>query len=213
MRPADEVGGDYYDVLQNGSRVKIGIGDVTGHGLESGVLMLMVQSVARALQETNEGDPHQFLDRLNRAIYKNIERTKTDKHLSLAFLDFEDDRVTLSGQHEDVLVVRAGGQVERIDTLDLGLPVGLEKDISKFIDTRDILFESGDVIVLHTDGVTEAEDHDKRLFGFERLCQSARKRQGSSAEEIKIGIIEDLMAHIGIQKIHDDITLVIIRHT
>lgn len=212
MRPADEVGGDYYDVLQNGSRVKIGIGDVTGHGLESGVLMLMVQSVARALQETNEGDPHQFLDRLNRAIYKNIERTNTGKHLSLAFLDFEDERVTLSGQHEDVLVVRADGEVERIDTIDLGLPVGLENDISKFIDTRDILFESGDVIVLHTDGVTEAEDQDKRLFGLERLCQSAKKRYGGSAEQIKTGIIEDLMAHIGVQKIHDDITLVIIRH-
>jgi len=69
------------------------------------------------------------------------------------------------------------------------------------------------VIVLHTDGVTEAEDQDRRLFGFERLCQSARKRQGGSAEEIKTGIVEDLMAHIGIQKIHDDITLVIIRHT
>ncbi|TGT13743.1 HAMP domain-containing protein, partial [Mesorhizobium sp. M8A.F.Ca.ET.213.01.1.1] len=75
MRPADEVGGDYYDVLQNGSRVKVGIGDVTGHGLESGVLMLMVQSVARALQEANEANPHQFLNRLNSAIYKNIERT------------------------------------------------------------------------------------------------------------------------------------------
>ncbi|RVC62893.1 HAMP domain-containing protein, partial [Mesorhizobium sp. M00.F.Ca.ET.038.03.1.1] len=213
MRPADEVGGDYYDVLQNGSRVKIGIGDVTGHGLESGVLMLMVQSVARALQEANEGDPHRFLDRLNRAIYKNIERTNTDKHLSLAFLDFEDGRVTLSGQHEDVLVVRADGDVERIDTLDLGLPVGLENDISHFIDTRDIVFGSGDVIVLHTDGVTEAEDEDRRLFGFERLCQSVQKRHGRSAEDIKTGIIEDLMAHIGIQKIHDDITLVIIRHT
>ena len=213
MRPADEVGGDYYDVLQNGSRVKIGIGDVTGHGLESGVLMLMVQSVARALQETNEGNPHQFLDRLNRAIYKNIERTSTGKHLSLAFLDFEDERVTLSGQHEDVLVMRAGGEVERIDTLDLGLPVGLENDISPFIDTRDIAFGSGDVIVLHTDGVTEAEDECKRLFGFERLCESVQKRHGRTAEDIKTGIIDDLMAHIGIQKIHDDITLVIIRHT
>lgn len=213
MRPADEVGGDYYDVLQNGSRVKIGIGDVTGHGLESGVLMLMVQSVARALQETDEANPHQFLDRLNRAIYKNIERTNTDKHLSLAFLDFEDERVTLSGQHEDVLVVRADGEVERIDTIDLGLPVGLENDISKFIATRDILFGSGDVIVLHTDGVTEAENHERKLFGFERLSQSVQRRHGSSAEDIKTGIIDDLMAHIGIQKIHDDITLVIIRHT
>ncbi|TGR73134.1 hypothetical protein EN836_34445, partial [Mesorhizobium sp. M1C.F.Ca.ET.193.01.1.1] len=101
----------------------------------------------------------------------------------------------------DVLVMRAGGEVERIDTLDLGLPVGLENDISPFIDTRDIAFASGDVIVLHTDGVTEAEDEDKRLFGFERLCESVQKRHGRTAEDIKTGIIDDLMAHIGIQKI------------
>ncbi|TGR91729.1 hypothetical protein EN834_35575, partial [bacterium M00.F.Ca.ET.191.01.1.1] len=65
---------------------------------------------------------------------------------------------------------------------------------------------SGDVIVLHTDGVTEAEDQNKRLFGFERLSQSVQRRHGRSAEEIKTGIVDDLMAHIGIQKIHDDIT-------
>lgn len=212
MRPADEVGGDYYDVLQEGSRVKIGIGDVTGHGLESGVLMLMVQSVARALQETGEDNPRQFLDRLNRAIYKNIERTNTDKHLSLAFLDFENGRVTLSGQHEEVLVVRANGEIERIDTANLGLPIGLERNILPFIATRDIPFNSGDVIVLHTDGVTEAEDQEGKLFGLIRLSNSARHYHRGSAEEIKTGIIEDLMAHIGTQKIHDDITLVIMRH-
>lgn len=212
MRPADEVGGDYYDVLRDGRKLKIGIGDVTGHGLESGVLMLMVQSVARALQETGEGDPLQFLDRLNRAIFKNLERTNSDKHLSLAFLDYEDEKLTLSGQHEEVVVVRAGGGVERIDTIDLGLPIGLEQDISPFVAMRKIPFASGDVVVLHTDGVTEAEGAKGELFGLDRLVESARQRHGSSAEKIKDGIIEDLMAHIGTRKIHDDITLVVMRH-
>jgi sigma-B regulation protein RsbU (phosphoserine phosphatase) len=212
MRPADEVGGDYYDVLRDGRKLKIGIGDVTGHGLESGVLMLMVQSVARALQETGEGDPLVFLDRLNRAIFKNLERTSSDKHLSLAFLDYEDEKLTLSGQHEEVVVVRAGGDVERIDTMDLGLPIGLDRDISPFLATHEISFASGDVVVLHTDGVTEAEGAKGELFGLDRLVESTRRRHGASAEHIKNGIIEDLMAHIGIHKIHDDITLVVMRH-
>lgn len=212
MEPADEVGGDYYDVLQDGDRVKVGIGDVTGHGLESGVLMLMVQSVARALQEKGGDDPKEFLEVLNRAIYKNIERTRTDKHLSLAFLDYEDKRVTLSGQHEEVIVVRGEGEVERFDTIDLGFPIGLESDIGAFIGTRDFSFDSGDVIVLHTDGVTEAEGPDGVLFGFDRLCESAKRHRNGSADDIKNGIIADLMAHIGTQKIHDDITLVVMRH-
>ncbi|MHA6645291.1 SpoIIE family protein phosphatase [Mesorhizobium sp. A623] len=211
MEPADEVGGDYYDVLQSGNRVKIGIGDVTGHGLESGVLMLMVQSVARALQEQGNDDPKEFLEVLNRAIYKNIERTKTDKHLSLAFLDYKDRRVCLSGQHEEVIVVR-GEEVERIDTIDLGFPIGLERDIGPFIDTYDFSFDTGDIIVLHTDGVTEAEAPDGELFGFDRLCDSALRHRNGSADDIKDGIISDLMAHIGTQKIHDDITLVVMRH-
>ncbi|MEY9535144.1 SpoIIE family protein phosphatase [Sinorhizobium fredii] len=212
MRPADEVGGDYYDVLRDGERLKIGIGDVTGHGLESGVLMLMVQSVARALQEAGDMDPAQFLNRVNRALYKNIVRTNANKHLSLAFLDYDGSRLMLSGQHEELIVVRSGGCVERIDTLDLGLPIGLEPDISAFVATQEVAFAQGDMIILHTDGVTEAEGPDGELFGIERLCESARRRHGQSAEEVKAGIIEDLMAHIGTQKIHDDITVVVMRH-
>lgn len=212
MRPADEVGGDYYDVLRDGTRLKIGIGDVTGHGLESGVLMLMVQSVARALQEAGDMDPNQFLNRLNRAIYKNIVRTNTDKHLSLAFLDYDAGRLTLSGQHEELIVVRNAQEVERIDTMDLGLPIGLEPDISRFVATREVAFAQGDMIILHTDGVTEAENAAGELFGIQRLCDSARQFYGRSAEEAKSGILEDLMAHIGKQKIHDDITLVVMRH-
>ncbi|MEK1897709.1 MAG: SpoIIE family protein phosphatase [Rhizobium sp.] len=212
MRPADEVGGDYYDVLQNGRSLKIGIGDVTGHGLESGVLMLMVQSVARALLEAGETDPSKFLAHLNRAIFKNIERTRTDKHLTLSFLDYDGERLTISGQHEDLIVIRQTGEVERIDTGDLGLPVGLESDISRFVDTREISFEKGDLIVLHTDGVTEAENPRGELFGIDRLCQSARRLHGQTAEAVKDGIIEGLMAYIGTQKIHDDITLVVMRH-
>ncbi|WP_372419143.1 SpoIIE family protein phosphatase [Rhizobium mongolense] len=212
MRPADEVGGDYYDILQNGAHLKIGIGDVTGHGLESGVLMLMVQSVARALQEAGETNPSRFLSYLNRTIYKNIERTKIDKHVTLSFLDYDGERLTISGQHEDLIVIRHTGAVERIDTSDLGLPVGLESDISSFIVTREIPFHKGDLIVLHTDGVTEAENPEGELFGIERLCENARRLHGRTAEQVMNGILESLMAYIGTQKIHDDITLVVVRH-
>ncbi|QKK29735.1 SpoIIE family protein phosphatase [Rhizobium indicum] len=212
MRPAEEVGGDYYDVLKNGSRLKIGIGDVTGHGLESGVLMLMVQSVARALQEAGNTDAVKFLTDLNSALFKNIVRTKIDKHLTLAFLDYDGKEMILSGQHEEVVVVRANGEVERIDTMDLGIPIGLEADISAFIKTREISFETGDLILLHTDGVTEAENDAGELFGIERLCREALRLKDQSAEKVVAGIIATLMLFIGSQKIYDDITLLAVRH-
>lgn len=212
MSAADEVGGDYYDVLEADGRFKIGIGDVTGHGLESGVLMLMVQSVARALQEAGTKDPVKFLVDLNSALFKNIVRTRIDKHLTLAFLDYDGKDMLISGQHEEVIVVRANGALERIETMDLGLPIGLESDISPFVSTRRIKLEKDDIIVLHTDGVTEAENAEGELFGIERLCEEAVKLHDQSADRIAAGIIDRLMAYIGSHKIHDDITLLVLRH-
>jgi sigma-B regulation protein RsbU (phosphoserine phosphatase) len=212
MEAATEVGGDYYDVLQSGSRVKIGIGDVTGHGLESGVLMLMVQSAARALLESGPMDSCTFMKVLNNAIYKNVARTETSNNLTLSFVDYSENKITLTGQHEEMIVVRANGSVERIETLDLGFPIGLEADISDFINSRAIPFESEDLVILYTDGVTEAESPKGELFGVERLCESANRHRAGTAQEIKQSIIHDVLSHIDTQKIHDDITLVVIKH-
>src|SRR6478672_10171142 len=93
MEPASEVGGDYYDVLCTNGVVTICIGDVTGHGLESGILMVMTQ----------------------------------------ALLNYADRTISISGQHEETLVVRKGGKIQRIDTINLGFPLGLHEDISDWI--------------------------------------------------------------------------------
>lgn len=212
MEPATEVGGDYYDVLQHDSRVKIGIGDVTGHGLESGVLMLMVQSVARTLLESGEQDPARFLNVLNQVICKNLARAESTNNLTLSFADYSDGTVTLTGQHEEVIVIREDGTVERIDTMDLGFPVGLESEISQFVQSRAVQFTTGDLMIFYTDGVTEAASPDGELFGVERLCEAASRYRFGCATEIKQGIIRDVMDHIDTQRIHDDITLVVLKH-
>ncbi|WP_353621100.1 SpoIIE family protein phosphatase [Labrenzia sp. R4_2] len=211
MEPADEVGGDYYDVLQLGDRVKIGIGDVTGHGLESGVLMLMVQSVAVALQEQGPSDPKQFLVALNNAICRNIKRTKTDKHLTLCFLDIEHDKLTLTGQHEELILLRRSGAVETVDTLDLGFPVGLEDNISEFVRPLPMPFERGDTVVLYTDGVTEAENTKGEMYGLDRLIASTKDHGHKDAARMLEAMIADLRSHIGSAAIFDDITLLVAR--
>jgi sigma-B regulation protein RsbU (phosphoserine phosphatase) len=212
MNPADEVGGDYYDILTQDGRAKFGIGDVTGHGLESGVLMLMVQSVARALYESGELDSKRFLEILNRTIFKNVARMKSGKHLTLAFVDYDHNKMTITGQHEEVIVIRRDGQIERFDTGDLGFPVGLEDDIAPFIASHELPFEKGDVLILHTDGITEAANEQGEMFGAERLCDSALRHSTGTSEDIKNGIIRDLMDHVGTRKFDDDITLVVIKH-
>jgi serine phosphatase RsbU (regulator of sigma subunit) len=75
-----DVGGDYYDVLQQEGTVAVSIGDVTGHGLESGLVMLMNQTAVRALLKSGENDPVRFLNALNRTIYDNVQRIRVSAY-------------------------------------------------------------------------------------------------------------------------------------
>ena len=210
MEPADEVGGDYYDILSTDDIVTIAIGDVTGHGLESGILMVMTQTAVRTLKEIRELDPVKFLDALNRTIYKNVRRMNSEKNLTLVVLTYSKGRISISGQHEETIVVR-DGQVERVNTMDLGFPIGLEEDISEFINHTIIQLNLGDGIVLYTDGIPEAYNIEKKQYGMERLCEVISQNWHDSAEQIKSAIINDVKQFIGTQKVFDDITLVVIK--
>ncbi|MEZ2240921.1 SpoIIE family protein phosphatase [Microcoleus sp.] len=211
MEPAEQVGGDYYDVLCTEGLVTICIGDVTGHGLESGILMVMTQAAVRTLQELQESEPVRFLNTLNRTIYKNVQRMKSDKCLTLALLNYADGKVSISGQHEEIIVVRKGGQIERIDTIDLGFPIGLDEDILDWINQVVVDLEPGDGVVLYTDGIPEARNIEQEFYGIERLCEVVSENWHRSAEEIKQATIDDLRKFMGEEKVIDDITLLVLK--
>ncbi len=211
MEPADEVGGDYYDILQYGDSIKIAIGDVTGHGLESGILMLMVQTAVRTLFANEICKPKQCLNILNRAIYDNVQRMQLDRNLSLVLLNYKNGVVKFTGQHEEILIVRNNGQIESIDTDELGFPIGLEQDIEQFIKQSEIKLQTNDGIVLYTDGITEAADMQQNLYGKQRLCEIISQHWHQSAICIQQAVIYDVKLHIGKQRVYDDITLLILK--
>ena len=211
MEAADEVGGDYYDVLYSDGVVTIGIGDVTGHGLESGILMLMTQTAVRTLQEIKENNPVRFLNILNRTVYQNVQRMDSEKNLTLSILNYSKGAVSISAQHEETLVVRSGGHVERVDTMDLGLPIGMDYDIADFIDQTVVKLNPGDGVVLYTDGIPEAFNIEKKQYGMKRLCEVVSQNWHSTAQEIEEAIIDDVHRFIGKQKVFDDITLLVLK--
>lgn len=211
MKPADEVGGDYYDILYTNGIVTIGIGDVTGHGLESGILMVMIQAAVRTLKEVQEHDSVIFLNTLNRMIYYNVQRMNSDKNLTLAILNYSEGLLSISGQHEEILIVRQSGNVERVNTMDLGLPIGLDEDITQFISHTLIVLNSGDGVVLYTDGITEAQNNRKKFYGVEQLCNIISQNWHQTAEVIKNAVIDDVQSFMGQEKQFDDMTLLVIK--
>ncbi len=213
MDPADEVGGDYYDVLlTDRDLIKIGIGDVCGHGLESGVVMLMVQTAVRTVLLSGHADPESYYDLVNRVIFKNLHRISSDKSMTLSLIDYHDDgRMTVTGQHEELIIVRKDGTLERLDTVDLGIPIGLDDGIEAFLGRMELTLDSGDLLLLHTDGVTEAENPQGDYFGLDRLCELIACHHQKPAARIISILTEALEAFMAEREVLDDITLVVLK--
>ena len=212
MSPAEEAGGDYYDVLQYNDKMIIGVGDVTGHGLESSVVMLMVQTAVRTLAVTGEMNMVKFVAALNKVIYDNLQRIDSYKNLTFILTYYDNGQLTLCGQHEEFLLIRKDSKVvERIDTVDLGFPLGLEENIEAFLNTHQLDVNPGDTVVLYTDGIPEAEDAEGNYYGVDRLCEQVIEQIDKPVQQLHDEVIKDLHAHIADHTIFDDITLLVIR--
>jgi len=131
--------------------------------------------------------------------------------MTLCLLDYADSEIKLSGQHDSPIVVRVGGKVELVDTMNLGFPIGLDDEIADFINQTTIQLAEGDGVVLYTDGITEAENEAGEMYGVQRLCEVVSQYWSCSAEEIKDAVIADVEDYIGEAEIFNDITLVILK--
>lgn len=214
MVPASEVGGDLYDVLpQKDGATALVIGDVTDHGLASGLVMLMSQSSLRLCLEEANADLTKSLQFLNNMLYKNVQTRMNDSRtLTLALLHHKDGNVRMAGQHESVVILRKGQtEPEEIETGDLGTIVGMIDDIEPMVAETSFRLEPGDYMLLYTDGATEAENPKGEQYGIDRVKASLTRAQGKPANDVVKVLFDDLMAFIDTNAILDDITLVVVR--
>jgi sigma-B regulation protein RsbU (phosphoserine phosphatase) len=212
MVPATEVGGDYYDVLPVDDGCWIGIGDVAGHGVTAGLVMMMMQSVVAAMTRNQPmAAPKDVVSLLNAILYENIRhRLATDSHVTATLLRYTSDgKVVFAGRHEDLIVYRAATQrCERIATP--GMWLGIERDIRDGTFDSELALADGDMLVLYTDGVIEARDAGKREFGDDRLCDVIERHRGESVDRILDQVVTAVQAWTAQQR--DDVTLVVMRY-
>ena len=207
--PCRTVGGDYYDYLvYPDEQVGLAIGDVAGKGMPAALLMSSLQAKVQAFAETS-ASPAALVARLNRSVAATCPDNR--------FVTFFFSRLNLkSGEliycnagHNPPLLARADGTVVRLEG---GGPVlGILPGLS--YQERSCQVESGDLLLLYSDGVTEAQAPDGEEFGEERLDEIVRASRGDSAETVlaKVNIaIRDFTAG---RPAADDITLVAARRT
>jgi serine phosphatase RsbU (regulator of sigma subunit) len=211
METAEEVGGDYYDVLPVADGAWIAIGDVAGHGLPAGLITFMLQSAVAALTAAHpDAKPSTVVSLLNAVMYKNIrERLGSDDHITFVLLRvFDDGLVAFAGCHECLLVRRARtGDCETVATR--GLWLAATEDIRRATIDAELRLERGDLLVLYTDGVVELRNEAREMFGLERLRVEIAASGGASADEVCQRVFGQL--HAWSARPADDVSLVAIR--
>jgi serine phosphatase RsbU (regulator of sigma subunit) len=217
MKPAKEVGGDYYDfIVHEGTKrsITICIGDVSGKGVGAGIVMAMARSALRSLVQRDKVPKSTLplLQGLNTHLCGDIPR---GMFMTLNVLNWDADakklRYTPAG-HEHLLVFRAEtGHVERIKAG--GVACGVLKQSNAMMKEKELSLAVGDQLLLYTDGVTEAMNAAHQEFELRRVIDLLKKHGFATPRELCKRIYAELELFRGQAEVHDDITLVALRAT
>ncbi|HKR65847.1 MAG TPA: PP2C family protein-serine/threonine phosphatase [Thermoanaerobaculia bacterium] len=206
-RAATEIGGDYFDFLQQPTgEIGIAFGDVSGHGLTSGIVMAMAKS-ALLVQIDYDSSPRAVLDVLNDIVI----RTAPKRIMMTFFFGLLDPRSqTLrfsSAGHLDPYVFRAS--TRKLEPLSSwGFPLGVRR--REPFREHSVQFSAGDRLILYSDGLIEAIDDDGDPFGFQRFEEAIVANGHLSAEEIKKSLLHAVRKFTRNRPPEDDQTLVVV---
>jgi hypothetical protein len=207
-RSANTVGGDFYDILPRpGGRVVIALGDVAGKGSPAALLMAILLAMLRTLLD--EGlDAEPLIDRLNVQISRHAPPSR---FITLQFVSIDPatgDVVAVNAGHLPGLIRRRTGEIDRLT--EGGIALGMFGD-SRYTSQRTRL-DPGDLLVLYSDGITEAEDPSGTPFDEEGLLAIVRAHGGNpSLPEIGTTVIQAVERHAKDVRFADDLTVLLAR--
>jgi DNA-binding LacI/PurR family transcriptional regulator/serine phosphatase RsbU (regulator of sigma subunit) len=210
--PAADIGGDYYDLLPFPGGAWLGIGDVAGHGLMSGLIMLMIQTTVSTLVATRPAaNPSELVVDTNRVLVSNLhDRLQRDEHATFTLLRLSPDGlVRFAGAHEPIILWRARTRTTELVETE-GTWLGLIADIRDATTDCDLKVEPGDLLVLFTDGMPEARNARGDLFGVDALRRIVEARANDAPQRIHDALVEAVRAWTPV--LPDDITCVVARY-
>lgn len=211
-RAADEVGGDYYDSFKiNKERIALIIGDVSGKGTSAAFHMSQVKGIFHGLAQLDLS-PEEFLVKANKAINTSLDKTS---FVTISYF-------VLDRTHKKVDFARAGhcptlyfenekNHASYFSNKGMGLGIIRNDSYANYVQHREFTYRSGDVLILYTDGITEAKNYKGEEFGYERLAEIVNRVARQSAIEIQQSIIRELYDFCGKSGIDDDYTTVIVK--
>lgn len=206
MKPAKEVGGDFYDFfLVDDNRLFLVVGDVSDKGVPAALFMAVTKTFIKSLAKTSK-TPDQLLNVLNQHI-SNENNSLMFITIFCAYFDCHTGELEYSNAgHNPPFILRANGAVEKMEMPPgcvLGVTFGEE---CNYYSSKKIKLHQNDKIIVYTDGITEAKNPEKEFFGEERLIKTISSLAGKETEEIVHGIENAVTVFAGAAPQSDDIT-------
>ena len=210
--PAREVGGDYFDFFElSDNKIGFAVGDVSGKGMPAALYMTLLKGSLQS-QATRDTSPRTLLSHINRTFYQTAERN-TFVTLLYGIIDLQQSALTFSrAGHNPIVIYRSSNQT-LFFLKPPGLGIGLEKGdvFDRVLAEESFGLIPGDIIVVYTDGLTEARNLKEEEFGEDRLNDIIKSHPVSSAEDLLQRIKDGYHAFTGRAEPHDDLTCLIIR--
>jgi sigma-B regulation protein RsbU (phosphoserine phosphatase) len=209
LKSAKEVGGDLYDFfIIDGDKFCFAIGDVSGKGVPASLYMAVTRTLVRSISD-KEKSPSAIVSSLNKSLSSNNESSMFVTFF-LGVLDLTTGELKYcNAGHNPPVVIRQKGEIVMFDKTSF-IPVGLFEDFEYGEST--LQFGSGDKIFLYTDGVSEAEDAENRLFGDDNLMRIISLNNDSSPRGLIKKMEEAVAVHVNGHTQSDDITMMTISY-
>ena len=205
-RPANTVGGDFYDVLPlPDGRVILTVGDVAGKGSPAALLMALLLAVLRTLVDERLA-PGPLVDRLNAQICRHSPASRFITLFYGVYTPATGDLTYVNAGHNPPLIRRASGRYDRLGStgVALGMFEGSQYDS---VGTR---IESGDLLVLYSDGITEAENPSGQPFEESGLQRVLDRHVAKAPAELGVSILADVEHHAKQTRFIDDLTVLLL---
>jgi len=209
-RPANTVAGDYYDAFFRPSeRLLIVVADVAGKSVPAALLTATLQASLRTLAAL-PGELTELVTRVNRYSCEQSLQGRRFTTAFLAELEPATGKLTyVNAGHNWPVLRRASGEMERLEAG--GLPLGINAALP--YQSGATSMAKGDLLLIFTDGLVEAEDSGAREFGEERMLPLVQSMQPVTAAEALKRIMSSVDAFVGATRQHDDITCLVMRMT
>ncbi|MDD3000480.1 MAG: SpoIIE family protein phosphatase [Candidatus Riflebacteria bacterium] len=206
---AGDVGGDYADFFNiEKDELLIVIGDVTGHGVSSSLLVAMVK--ASIFKFCSVILPHKIFSKIGEMIFELLKRKKLMTMLAIKLNLKNNSYLFTNAGHPYPIICDKNGNITELEADAMPLGVSAKRNVYS---DRELTFESNDVMMLYSDGICEAEDETGKPYGKNRLFELLQNNKEKNSNDIKEAIIKDFNAFIGKSELSDDITFIIIKHT